>query len=83
MNILYVPLITFISTFVFQVIIIFIFNYLKYRKKSQELTPEEEYKKNIRFMIKILIALVISLILSIVFYFGSVMYTFYELRKGH
>lgn len=83
MNILFVPLITLISTFIFQVIIIFIFNYLKYRKKSKELTPEEECKKNIRFIIKILVALAISLILSIVSYFGGVMYTFYELRKGH
>lgn len=80
MNILYVPLITFISTFLFQIIIIFV---LKKRKKTKELTPEEEYKMNIRFAIKILIVLIISTLLSICSFFGSGIYVLYELRKGH
>lgn len=82
MNIYYVPLITFVSTLLFQIIIIFILEKRK-RKKINKMSAEEEYKINMKLIMKILIALVISMILSIASFFGRGIYVLFELRKNH
>ena len=55
----------------------------KRKKNTDEISIEQEYKNNMKFIAKIIIALIIAIIIGIISFYGFGIAILIGLREGH